>query len=109
MPTGKANTFANQTVPDLILITIRKSRPVSLVGAFEEPVVPGEHGYVSESISRLDSYQCSLETNFDLSPERAWFVGTKSSDRELTLGEQVTFDELLTQLDQSVREFLEDA
>ena len=38
MPTGKQNTFANRTAPDLAYITIRSDQPVNLVGAFEKPV-----------------------------------------------------------------------
>lgn len=39
MPTGKQNTFANRTLPDAVVIMVRDSLPVNLVGAFEDPVV----------------------------------------------------------------------
>ncbi|MGI6315389.1 MAG: type I-E CRISPR-associated protein Cas7/Cse4/CasC [Christensenellales bacterium] len=52
MPTGKANTFANQTLPQAILVTVRGDRPVSLVSAFEDPVKSSE-GYTRESTERL--------------------------------------------------------
>lgn len=39
MPTGKINTFANQTLPELVYVVIRDTRPVSLVNAFETPVL----------------------------------------------------------------------
>lgn len=39
MPTGKINTFANQTLPELVYVTVRDTRPVSLVNAFETPVL----------------------------------------------------------------------
>lgn len=56
LPTGKINTFANQTIPQLILVTLRPDRPVSLVSAFEKPVQSIE-GYVEKSISKLfDEY-----------------------------------------------------
>lgn len=38
MPTGKQNTFANRTVPELALLLVRDDQPANLVGAFEEPV-----------------------------------------------------------------------
>lgn len=41
MPTGKINTFANQTLPELVHVAIRDTRPVSLVNAFETPVLEG--------------------------------------------------------------------
>lgn len=52
MPTGKINTFANQTLPQFIMVTLRSDRPVSLVSAFEEPVRSTE-GYVQKSIEKL--------------------------------------------------------
>lgn len=39
MPTGKINTFANQTLPELVYVAVRDTRPVSLVNAFETPVL----------------------------------------------------------------------
>lgn len=43
MPTGKINTFANQTLPELVYVTVRDTRPVSLVNAFETPVLEETH------------------------------------------------------------------
>lgn len=53
VPTGKINTFANQSVPDAVMITLRMDRPVTLVGAFEKAVSQKE-GYVKGSIQRLE-------------------------------------------------------
>lgn len=44
MPTGKINTFANQTLPELVYVAIRDTRPVSLVNAFETPVLEENRG-----------------------------------------------------------------
>ncbi len=52
MPTGKINTFANQTIPQMIIINLRRDRPVNLVSAFESPV-RANHGYVGPSIEAL--------------------------------------------------------
>ena len=35
MPSGKQNTFANRTLPDMVYVTFRNEQPVNLVGAFE--------------------------------------------------------------------------
>lgn len=43
MPTGKINTFANQTLPELVYVTVRDTRPVSLVNAFETSVLEEAH------------------------------------------------------------------
>lgn len=52
MPTGKANTFANQTLPQALLVSVRTDRPVNLVSAFEEPM-RSRDGYGKESIQKL--------------------------------------------------------
>ncbi len=52
MSTGKSNTFANQTLPQAVLVTVRDDRPVNLVTAFEEPVKSAD-GYVQKSIEKL--------------------------------------------------------
>lgn len=52
LPTGKVNTFANQTLPQFIMVNLRNDRPVSLVSAFEEPVKSSE-GFVDKSIEKL--------------------------------------------------------
>lgn len=52
MPTGKSNTFANQTTPQMLMINIRCDRPVNLVTAFESPVKSRE-GNVAPSVERL--------------------------------------------------------
>ena len=52
MPTGKSNTFANETLPQLLMINVRKDRPVNLVTAYENPV-KAVNGNVDLSIKRL--------------------------------------------------------
>ncbi|HZK27254.1 MAG TPA: type I-E CRISPR-associated protein Cas7/Cse4/CasC [Thermoclostridium sp.] len=54
MPTGKINTFANQTLPQALLICLREDRPISLVSAYEQPIRSSE-GYVTESVKRLNN------------------------------------------------------
>lgn len=52
MPTGKSNTFANQTLPQMLMINLRRDRPVNLVTAYEKPI-KSIVGNVSLSIERL--------------------------------------------------------
>lgn len=52
LPTGKINTFANQTLPQFLAVTLRTDRPVNLVSAFEEPI-KSNTGYGKESIKKL--------------------------------------------------------
>ena len=52
MPTGKINTFANQTLPQAIVVSLRYDRPLNMVSAFEEPI-KSDNGYVGKSIEKL--------------------------------------------------------
>lgn len=52
MPTGKITTFANNTLPSFVLVSIRTDRPVSLATAFEDPV-KARSGFKSKSIDKL--------------------------------------------------------
>lgn len=76
MPTGKINTFANQTLPELVYITVRDSRPISLVNAFESPVE------ATESVSRravgaqkLADEARDIETVYGFAPRAAFVLG----------------------------------
>lgn len=52
MPTGKINTFANQTLPQAVVVSLRTDRPLNMVSAFEEPI-KSDNGYVDKSIEKL--------------------------------------------------------
>lgn len=52
LPTGKVNTFANQTLPQFLMVSIRDDRPVNLVSAFEDPIKSND-GYVEKSTRAL--------------------------------------------------------
>ncbi len=64
MPTGKQNTFANRTLPDALLVTLRTDQPINLVGAFERPVPAGDGGYVAASAARLADHAKSTYRDF---------------------------------------------
>ena len=92
MPTGKQNTFANRTLPDAVLVTIRRDQPINLVGAFEEPVRTVEGGYVKPSIQRLGTYAEQVYDQYVDAPEKAWAIGMEG------LAETVNMKELLQRL-----------
>lgn len=58
MPTGKQSTFANRTLPDAVIISLRNDQPVNCVGAFEKAVSPGlsGSGYVTPAAEALATY-----------------------------------------------------
>ncbi|WP_338760720.1 type I-E CRISPR-associated protein Cas7/Cse4/CasC [Nocardia vulneris] len=64
MPTGKQNTFANRTLPDAVLISLRTDQPVNLVGAFEDPVNAAGAARASAAAKKLVTRLQSVERNF---------------------------------------------
>lgn len=77
MPTGRQNTFANRTVPYAVFIAVRGDQPVSLVSAFEHPVLPDRDGggYNVASVKRLVDYEQEACSSFVAAPLATWQVG----------------------------------
>lgn len=97
MPTGKQNTFANRTLPDLVLLTIRDDQPVNLVGAFEKPIPP-DHGRVQESASRLFDRASELDKAYDSQPVATFVVAVGDATEAAELRPEVergSLDELV--------------
>ncbi|MDD3400137.1 MAG: type I-E CRISPR-associated protein Cas7/Cse4/CasC [Eubacteriales bacterium] len=80
MPTGKQNTFANRTLPDAVLVTIRRDQPLNLVGAFEKPIRPSDNGYVEASAKRLADYAKKCYSSFADKPEASLVAGELLGD-----------------------------
>ena len=96
MPTGKQNSFANRTMPDMVYITVRNDQPVNLSGAFEKPVRAGMDGYLAASERALAEYAAKTYEVFAPLPERSFVVS--HSDVFSPLAEQMTLWELLERL-----------
>lgn len=98
VPSGKKNSMAADTLPSAILIMIRDTRPVSLVGAFERPVPASEQGYVTASVAAMVERVEGLRDNFGFGPLTTWAVG----DPDLTgvLGTVADVKPLSTVLDE---------
>ncbi|MGJ4848966.1 type I-E CRISPR-associated protein Cas7/Cse4/CasC [Bacillota bacterium Meth-B3] len=94
MPTGKQNTFANRTLPDAMLVTLRTDQPLNLVGAFERPVPASDEGYAAASAKRLSAHAMESYMSFAGEPEAAYVVGKLLSD----LGEAVPMSSALDAL-----------
>lgn len=75
MPTGKQNTFANRTLPDAIVVTVRDTQSVNLVGAFEEPVT-AEPGSTRAQVAARRLAERALEVTDVLGqqPVATWAV-----------------------------------
>lgn len=81
MPTGKSNTFANQTLPQALLLILRDDRPVSFVEAYENPV-KAKNGYIKESIRRM-FVECERVGKFVHAPVAVWYVLTEDMEQNL--------------------------
>ena len=103
MPTGKQNTFANRTLPEAVVVSVRDDQPVSLVGAFEKPIRTNEaDGYLARSVGALAEHARAIEDNYGLKPLAGFVVALKGGDilvpegpdAPAPLGERVSFTEL---------------
>ncbi|MBB4791084.1 CRISPR system Cascade subunit CasC [Streptomyces nodosus] len=63
LPQAKKNSTAPNTVPDLIHLTVRADRPLSLAAAFEKPVqMAQDGGYAAASRDALAQYADAVNT-----------------------------------------------
>ncbi|MBC3186608.1 type I-E CRISPR-associated protein Cas7/Cse4/CasC [Corynebacterium sp. zg-331] len=78
LPTGKQNTFAHNTLPELVYVTVRDTRSVSLVNAFENPVqvgVANPTGRREEGAARLAAEAQQIEEVYGFKPLAAFVTG----------------------------------
>ena len=97
MPTGKQNTFANRTLPDAVLVTLRTDQPINLVGAFEKPVKAGrnnDEGYLTASAQSFVIHTKEVYKNWLKEPDLSLVTG----DLFAELGETHPLNELLSLL-----------
>jgi CRISPR system Cascade subunit CasC len=106
MPTGKQNTFANRTLPDAVLVTVRSDQPVSMVAAFEDAIDPAAAGgALRAAVERLAEYAREVDTAYGSAPVQAWVVGTGDRPAQLErVGTRVDLPGLLAGLDATLDE-----
>lgn len=97
MPTGKQNTFANRTVPDIVYVSIRRDQPVNLSGAFEMQVRPDKNGgYAGPSALRLGSFVGTIYGKIVDAPEKAFLTSRFADNPTIdALGDKVSIEEML--------------
>lgn len=101
MPTGKQNTFANRTLPDAVVVSVRNTQSVNLVGAFEEAV--SAQPRIHTAAEKLAAYSVDVDECFGTTPVASWVVATGGTGAILSkLGEKCTVAELVTQAGQTV-------
>ena len=102
MPTGKQNSFANCTFPDMVYVTIRRDQPINLVGAFEQPVHSENNGFVIRSEEKLIEFAKEMYKNFAPKPEVSF--GTCSNETLVEIAELMPLSDLFDKLEQYVKE-----
>ena len=71
IPSGKINTFAHRTLPDLVLINVRDTQAVNLVGAFEEPI---DRDIVRQATHALVEREHQIDKAYGTTPIQSWTI-----------------------------------
>ncbi len=106
MPTGKQNTFANRTLPDAVIVTVRSDQPINLVGAFEDAVRGGgSQGRLAAASERLVKHAREIERAYGGGQVASFVVRVGDATKPLgELGENVSLDELVDRVGSAVAE-----
>lgn len=107
MPTGKQNTFANRTLPNVVAVSLRNDQPINLVSAFERPVYAERDRSITQiAAERLAEYARDVENAYACPAAKSWHVsyGVEASSLDY-FGEGVSLDALVS----SVRDAVESA
>ena len=104
MPTGKQNSFANKTLPNALLVSIRNGGPINAVSAFEVPVRATADSSIShQAEEKLADSIRSFETSFGQSPKRAMRLATDGGGEQLrSYGEETDFVGMLAAVEDEV-------
>ncbi len=97
MPTGKQNTFANRTLPDAVVVRVRDTQPINMVGAFETAVRESAgSGRVAAAAAALAQHTLAVEAAYGERPVGSWVTQVGERTAVLAdLGKAVTLDELI--------------
>ncbi len=110
MPTGKQNTFANRTLPEAVLVTLRDDRPVSYVNAFETPVTADtQRGRRYRAAQALAQEAQQLSQTYGLKPRASYVLAVGELQEALAeLGQSVSLASLETRIAEDISEALVD-
>lgn len=100
MPTGKQNTFANRTLPHVVLAALRTDQPVNLVGAFETSIElgvgTGGPSRLVRAAAALAEHSREIDAAFNCPAQSTWVLTVgKDVEALAALGEEVDLEALL--------------
>lgn len=76
LPSGKQNSYAHNTLPELVLVEVRDTRSVSLVNAFETPVrVDADGSRRLEGARRLAKEAADVRASYGFEPLASFVIG----------------------------------
>ncbi|PJJ65184.1 type I-E CRISPR-associated protein Cas7/Cse4/CasC [Compostimonas suwonensis] len=110
MPTGKQNTFANRTLPEGVVVVVRDSQSVNLVGAFEDAVAAGEgESRVQIASEKLADYATEIERNYGVGSVASYVLQVGPYTRGLiALGTPTSLSDMVTALESLTSERLQE-
>ena len=97
LPSGKQNTFAAHSLPELVAVAVRDRRPVSYVTAFEKPVEVDEgHDRRAEASAALAREASGVQETYGMVPREEWVMAVPALRAQVEgLGEVRSQPELL--------------
>lgn len=104
MPTGKENSYANCTLPEMVYITVRNDQPVNMVGAFEKPIIAGRQGFFIPSEEAFVKYAEKTYQNFITSPEISW--GISRGEKLSSITKTLPIDQIIHEIGEYVKDKL---
>lgn len=100
VPNGKINTFAHNTLPDLVVVNLRDTQAVNLVGAFERPIT-GD--IVANATTALVEREQEIDASYGTTPVRTWVVRVgKDTEAADQLASRQPLRDVLTELGDAV-------
>jgi len=100
VPNGKINTFAHNTLPDLVVVNLRDTQAVNLVGAFERPIA-GD--IVVNATKALVEREQEIDASYGTTPVRTWVVRVgKDTEAADQLAARQSLRDVLTELGDAV-------
>ncbi|MEJ5927024.1 type I-E CRISPR-associated protein Cas7/Cse4/CasC [Corynebacterium sp. H128] len=103
MPTGKQNSYANNTLPELVYVAVRDTRSISLVNAFED-VIEGTGGSRRQAaVAALAKEANDVEKAYGMKPIAAYVVALGDLGSQFEgIAEPVTIAELTAKVTETI-------
>lgn len=101
LPSGKSNTFANFSLPEAVVVTVRNTQPINYAGAFEDAITARDGASRAENAAKaLEKYASEITAAYGQTPVASYVIRVGDAMEVLErLGKRVTLDELLKELE----------